>query len=162
MKQIHQPVLNREERALKRRRVIEEQENPLSECMNESKYTFFDRVQKINKNLFKKPYHKLSFSHRKKRMDVVAMYILAACLDKNEVKKEGIEYVIGNMDVAHEVLNIIHGLRDRLSLKLGIDLVNDINEPNACPLPEHEEEEINFGHQAASEAEIRRTTGSGP
>ena len=82
------------------------------------------------------------------RIDKIGAEIVAACIDQKVVKDEGIEYVIQNQQFAHEILNIVNGLKERIGSKLKVD-VNEIVEPEVCDIVE-EDEEVDEPHSPAA------------
>ena len=48
----------------------------------------------------------------------MACSIVACCMNKVDLKNEGMEYIIGNNDVINDVLNVVNFLTDRLETKL--------------------------------------------
>ena len=99
----------------------EEEEEKEKEKLPKKKFKFIDKIVLFASN-YKLPFHRLKWRKRLERIDDVASRIIACCIDKKEVKLNGIDYYKGNEEFAHEVLNIVNGIQERLSLKLNVDL----------------------------------------
>lgn len=106
--------------------------------VKERRHTWLDKV-KLYSNEYRYPYSKLTIRERFRRIDDIGMKIIAACLDRKIARDEGIDYIIGNESFGHEVLNILHGLKERIELKLKLDL-QCIAEPKVCELVEKEDD----------------------
>jgi len=98
---------------------------------------FIDRISEFAIP-FRKPFRRLKLRKRIDRVDDIACQIIASCVDKVEVQKHGIEYIVGSEIFAHEVLNIFNGVRDRLESKLRVN-IHDIEYPDALELIEEDE-----------------------
>ena len=85
---------------------------------------------------YKKPYRELSFTSRIKRTDEICSLIIAACIDQ---KEEDDDYYLNNREFANDVLNMVKGIDDRLSIKLKYNL-SSIDMPEICSLIEEEDE----------------------
>ena len=96
---------------------------------------FQDKI-KIELKRYKKPYRELSFSSRIKRTDEICSLIIAACIDQ---KEEDDDYYLNNREFANDVLNIVKGIDDRLSIKLKYNL-SSIDMPEICSLIEEDDE----------------------
>ena len=103
---------------------------------------FIDRISEFAIP-FRKPFRRLKLRKRIDRVDDIACQIIASCVDKVEVQKHGIEYIVGNEQFAHEVLNIFNGIRDRLESKLRVN-IHDIEYPDALELIEEDEARCNI------------------
>ena len=88
---------------------------------------------------FHKPFQKLKLRKRVERIDDIASLIIANCIDKTKVSKNGLGYILGNEEFAHDVLNVFNGIRDRLELKLRVNL-NDKEFPNPVELVDDDED----------------------
>ena len=64
--------------------------------------------------------------------------IVACYIDKDRLEKDGIRYIEKDKDLANECLNIVNSIRERLTLKMKIDLPKEV-EP--IPLVDGDEEE---------------------
>ena len=62
---------------------------------------------------YKKPYMELCFSSRIKRTDEICSLIIAAFIDQ---KEEDEDYYLNNKEFANDVLNIVKGIDERLSI----------------------------------------------
>ena len=125
--------------------LIDPSDNALNAKPNDTlkRKTFSDKVLKCAEP-FKKPFNNLKFRQRLERIDDVCAMIIASCVDKQKVKKEGNGYYVDNQDFAHELLNVVNAIKDRLSLKLKIDL-KSIDFPEVCELiPDDEERQANL------------------
>ena len=102
---------------------------------------FKDNVIKLAKE-YRKPFRKLRWRKRVERVDSIACSIVACCINKVDLKNEGIEYIIGNNHFANDVLNVVNFLKDRLESKLKVNL-RSIQYPDACDLPDSDEDNDN-------------------
>ena len=152
-----EPVENisREERVLKRDRLFSSSTRTIDVDLDDDKdkdedeihghnvkkrkrFKFIDKVMEYAQR-FHKPFKNLKWRRRLERIDDIAAMIVAACVDKNEVRRNGEGYVIGNEQFANEVLNVLNCISDRLELKIGVDL-RSIEFPDAIELVEDDEE----------------------
>ena len=85
---------------------------------------------------YKKPYRELCFSSRIKRTDKICSLIIAACIDQ---KEEDEDYYLNNKEFANDVLNIVKGIDEKLSIKLKYNL-SSIDMPEICSLIEEDDE----------------------
>ena len=154
-KKVIEPSLpsTRSERADRRSKVNEQLESSLSPGNSssvlaveesadlpekKSKRSFFDKVAEFATR-FHKPFKNLKWRGRIERIDEIASLIIAATMDKAEASRSGEEYFFQNEQFAHEVLNILNCISDRLEVKLGIDL-REIKSPQAVELVDDDEE----------------------
>ena len=162
---VFEPVIptTRAERQLKRVREDEvyEDSNDIEVAMlevddevakKEIKMSFLDTIMLFSKK-FHKPFRKLKWRKRLERIDEVATKIISCCIDKSEVTKNGIDYIVGNVEFAHEVLNIVNCIKDRLELKLQVDL-KAIEYPDAMELPSDDEEDDMLYNQTTNSMEM--------
>ena len=88
---------------------------------------FFDAVLS-DKNFCRKDLSKLVMKERKNRVKEVSQIILSRCIiDRNEYRKQGNDYLIGNEDVALNILDLINQVKKSLENRLKIDFetIND-------------------------------------
>ena len=78
----------------------------------------------------------MCFSSRIKRTDEICSLIIAACIDQ---KEEDEDYYLNNKEFANDVLNIVKGIDERLSIKLKYNL-SSIDMPEICSLIEEDDE----------------------
>ena len=102
-----------------------------TKMMHINSMAFGDRIG-IELNRFRKAYKDLKWETRIARTDLICSVIIAACIDKDEEDKN---YYIENEEFGHDVLNIVNCIKDRLSIKLKLDL-NAIAQPEICNLIE--------------------------
>ena len=102
------------------------------EKVPKKRVTYLDKILDYSMK-YKFPFRKLKWKNRVDRIDDITARIIACCLDREEVKKNGMKYITGNEDFAHEVLNIVNGIKDRLDVKLKVDM-KAIDEPRPCEL----------------------------
>ena len=102
--------------------------------MHINSMAFGDRIG-IELNRFRKAYKHLKWESRISRTDLICSVIIAACIDKDEEDKN---YYIENEEFGHDVLNIVNCIKDRLSIKLKLDL-NAIVQPEICSLIEDDD-----------------------
>ena len=102
------------------------------EKVPKKRVTYLDKILDYSMK-YKFPFRKLKWKNRVDRIDDISARIIACCLDREEVKKNGMKYITGNEDFAHEVLNIVNGIKDRLDVKLKVDM-KAIDEPRPCEL----------------------------
>ena len=106
---------------------------PVNTCEsrgNERRYTPFQNRILQHKQHFKKTYKDLRWKQRKERLDDAVSFIIACCLERKKMGKNGkdISYIFKNESFLHDCLNIINGLRERLCKKLDVDIPdNDID-----------------------------------
>ena len=91
---------------------------------------------------YRKPFKDLTFKNRMARIDDVCSVIIAACVDKNEIKEKGglAEAIEKNDLFANECMNVVNALKGRLALKLQTKLPVDQEIANPIPLIEDDEE----------------------
>ena len=95
------------------------------------------------------PYHKrfckLKFRKRMERIDDIACNIITSCIDKNDVRRYGTDYVIGNVEFAHKILNVFNRILDRVDSKLKINLYK-LEYPKPVELVDDNEETEKDGY----------------
>jgi hypothetical protein len=106
--------------------------------------TWLDQVRLCTQG-YRVPYKDLKIHKRLRRVDKIGAEIVAACIDQRTMRDEGVEYVIQNQQFAHEILNIVNGLKERIGSKLKVDL-HGIMEPEVCHIIDEDEEvdEVNL------------------
>ena len=91
---------------------------------------------------FKKPFKKLLWRKRLERINDISIDIIAACIDRTRAREEGVDYIVGNEEFAHEVLNIVDALKESLGKKLKVDM-KAIAHPDPIALEEEDEDNVN-------------------
>ncbi len=157
--------MNRTDRMEKRRREKEGQLNEETvktirlvkvKVNDEVQENFIDldkmRVSK-NENIYKSledmskkyklPFKDLKWRTKMERIDLVAKEIIAICMDRPSFNNKGLEYIHSNLSLAHDCLNVVHGIKDRLEKLLKMQLCG-IEYPEPCSNEEEEEEEENL------------------
>ena len=94
------------------------------------KEKYVDELENLSRQ-YKFPFRRLKWRQRIERIDDVAKRIIAMCVDSAELSVGGLEYLNGNLDLSHDILNIVHGIKERLELKLKVDL-DGIEFPDPC------------------------------
>ena len=59
---------------------------------------------------YKKTYEELTTRERKRRINLVTKELLACCVDKKLLHEMGINYFLGNKDLAIAALNLLDGI----------------------------------------------------
>ena len=77
------------------------------------------------------------------RVDEVCKYVVAICVDKHEIKTNGINYIYNNCELAHDVLNVLNVMRGRMEELLQVDM-NETDYPNLAVVEEECDEEQEF------------------
>jgi len=85
-------------------------------------------------------FRRLKWRQRMERIDDIAKRIIAMCVDKKELSVGGLDYLNGNLDLSHDILNIVHGIKERLEMKLKVDL-DGIEFPDPCDYIDGDESE---------------------
>lgn len=124
---------------------------------------FVDKIME-HAEKYRFPYKKLKWKNRIAHIDNICSLIIAACLDKKEMKARGglEEMIVNNEILANECMTIVNSLKERLSLKLMVDLPNDGEEIDPVPLVEGDEDcpSEEFDYEKAY-AILGETTGRG-
>ena len=108
---------------------------------------------------YRKPYKDLKFRSRLSRIDECVAQIVACCIDKNRLEKDGIRYIEKDEDLANECLNIVNSIRERLALKMKMDLPTEVD---PIPLVHGDEEEKEKGLDLETVIKIlSESTGNG-
>ena len=98
-----------------------------------------------NKNFFvdhqKKTFKDLCLRRRQEKVNALTNRIIGVCIDNAELKCNGLKYIEKNEAFAHEVMNVINGIFERLNYKLKID-VKGLKNVEACELIDEDEEKI--------------------
>ena len=120
---------------------------------NERRYTpFQSRVLKHKQHFFKKTYKDLRWQQRKERLDDAVSFIIACCLERKKMGKDGknLSYIMRNQSFLHDCLNIINGLRERLCQKLQVDIPdNDIDVEPVHLIEDDNENQSKIGIETA-------------
>ena len=69
--------------------------------------------------------------------------ILAMCVDRNEIKTNGINYIHNNCKLAQDVFNVLNVMRGRMEELLQVDM-NEMGYPNPAVVEEEYDEEQEF------------------
>ena len=101
------------------------------------KHKFIHRIL-VAASKFKKPFKNLLWRKRLERIDNICIDVIASCIDRKRASEEGVDYIVGNTEFAHEVLNIVNVMKERLELKLKVDL-KAIEQPDPVPLQDEDE-----------------------
>ena len=70
---------------------------------------------------FYKSYRELGGRSRQRRVEDIAKGILGACVDRRELRDDGLEYMVENKLLAIDVLNCLDQVRTLLQRKLCVD-----------------------------------------
>ena len=97
--------------------------NDSSSCRHGHKLKFVDGV--VCHGEYRKMYSLLSMRERKRREICLAQRILAACVDMDSLRENGIGDIVGNIDIVVDIVNILDVIRVFLQAKLKINF-NDI------------------------------------
>ena len=105
-------------------RVTSLQNNPVSESplLRGHKLKFVDGV--ICHNEYRKTYSTLSMRERKRREIGLAQHVLAVFIDKDTLREKGMAEIIGNIDVAVDIVHIIDAICMFLQEKFRVNLNN--------------------------------------
>ena len=60
----------------------------------------------------------MKWRKRIERIDDIVSRIIASCIDKQEFNEHGISYINGNEEFAHDVLNVVNCIKDRLGRRV--------------------------------------------
>ena len=99
---------------------------------------FYENLLEISKP-YKFSYRKLEWRQRMTRTNEATNMLLAMCLDRNELEKDGLSYITGNETLVHDVLNIVHGIKEKLEKTMKVDLTS-VEYPIPCPLIDGDKE----------------------
>ena len=100
---------------------------------------YVDEIENLSRQ-YKFPFRRLKWRQRMERIDDIAKRIIAMCVESSELAVGGLDYLNGNLNLSHDVLNVVHGIKERLELKLKVDL-NEIEFPDPCDYLADEVEE---------------------
>ena len=102
------------------------------------KQKFLDQLGNLSSN-YKYPYSRLKQRQRIERVDEITKRIISMCVDRSQLSNKGFEYLDGNIELSHQVLNIVNSIKERLEDHLNVDLGNT-EYPDACELDSDDEE----------------------
>ena len=71
---------------------------------------------------FQYPYLALKLATRKARAGFILAHLLSCCVDKKQLKKDGISYLKGNELLAMDVLALMDHVKILLEYQLGVNL----------------------------------------
>eukprot|EP00957_Ditylum_brightwellii_P046791 3551145-Ditylum_brightwellii.AAC.1 len=63
---------------------------------------------------YRKSFRELTMLERQKWVDGLVREVLCNCLDKDEYKTDGVDYIEHNVEIATDVINILSALEERL------------------------------------------------
>lgn len=90
---------------------------------------------------FRRPYEGIVMRERVRRVEGLAAMVIAACVDRDELEKKGVEYLSGNRELAVDVMTVLDIIKNRVQDELRVNLLSVNDE--ITPLPEGEDEEDN-------------------
>jgi hypothetical protein len=91
---------------------------------------------------YKCSYRKLVMRERVQRVDEVSKLVLAACIDKVQLKSDRKSYLQGNEELAIDTVSFLDCIRNRLGIELNINLRNNKTDEFTPFCDEEEEERI--------------------
>ena len=121
----------------------DDDDNEVQEHENKKrKYSTYDYVKDTYGNKFKrKLFKELCYKRRMERVDNIGNRIIGLAIKRIELEQKGTTCIENNELLAHDIMNMITLLIDRLGKKLKIDL-REIGEIEACELIDEDEERI--------------------
>ena len=84
---------------------------------------------------YRQSFRNLSLPQRTKRMGNLAKLVMACCVNKQQMKHNGVTYFIKNEELAVDVITVLDSLQSRLQyeLKVNLNLIRDSFTPlTAC------------------------------
>ena len=112
------------------------------------KQKFLDQLGNLSSN-YKYPYSRLKQRQRIERVDEITKRIISMCVDRSQLSNKGFEYLDGNIELSHQVLNIVNSIKERLEDHLNVDLGNT-EYPDACELDSDDDNKDNMKMKDAS------------
>ena len=80
------------------------------------------------------PFNRLSLLERERRVQKMADTVIGSCVDRRKIKEEGLNHLIGNMDLEIDVLTLLDGIKNRIQYELKMNL-ETVNNDNVTPPP---------------------------
>jgi hypothetical protein len=118
------------------------------------KEKYVDEIQNLSRQ-YKFPFCRLKWRQRVERIDDIAKRIIAMCVDSSELSVGGLDYLNGNLGLSHDVLNVVHGIKERLELKLKVDL-KGIEFPDPCDYVDDDDKEDETGSDDKNDNIIKK------
>ena len=75
-------------------------------------------IEEVLGHYYRVPYRKMTMRGRRDRMSSIAKVVLGACVDRKEYKKNSDEYLVNNINVAIDVINLLDGVKEVIQKKM--------------------------------------------
>ena len=120
-----------------------EEDDILLKNRRATKIVSFKKKLEHASNSYKKPFREVKWRTRMNRIDEVAIKIIGTCMDKKEHNDDYENHLFNNLELANDVLNVVHGIRERIELLLKVDL-KEVQFPTPCDyVPDEDEDDDN-------------------
>lgn len=126
--QIRDSVNNKEEQDTNEE---EKEENDTTQI-----YSRTDHCLKVVDNIisasngFRKPYRDLSMRERDRRVQGVAELVIAVCVNKSQLRKDGQDYLYQNLNLCTDIVTVLDALQNRIEKELRANFKTDVNRRN--------------------------------
>ena len=95
-------------------------------------------ANEVLNHYYRIPFAKMKMRGRRERMAEIAKVVISACIDRKEFRKDPDEYIVNNVDVGIQVLNLLDGVKDYIQSKMQLNF-NAISNIALPPVEEDNE-----------------------
>lgn len=117
------------------------QMSQFSSCDEKNQCISNDESNLVKENLegYRIPYEGLEMSGRSQRVVSLTATIISWCVDRESLMGKGVDYLIGNRDLAVDILTVIDSIRNKVQDELRVNLFNLQKEITPLPVDESDD-----------------------
>ena len=91
-------------------------------------------VEEVLSHYYRVPYRKMTMRGRRDRMASIAKIVLGACVNRKEFKKDADEYLMKNVELAIDIINLLDGVKEVIQKKMKMNFHSSLSDVAVVPV----------------------------